>query len=81
MNALETTLGILFALILFAVAVYFGWRQRLTLKKLHIDRTVPKDQRLYFLKQCQRRLFGSFLLIILAGMILVMGGFLRMLGQ
>ncbi|MSQ93366.1 MAG: hypothetical protein EXR98_02285 [Gemmataceae bacterium] len=70
MNALEIAIGILFAIILIAVAVSFGWRQRLTLKKLHADRMVPKDQRLYLLKQCQRRLFGSGLLVLLAGMLI-----------
>lgn len=69
MNPLEMTLGILFAIVLVVVAAYFGWRQRLTWQTLASDTPLPKGQRIYLLKQCQRRLFGSLLLFILAGML------------
>jgi hypothetical protein len=68
-NALEITLGLLFAVALVAVAGYFAWRQMATLRTLQSDMTVPKDQRRYLLKQSQRRLFGSLLLFLLAGML------------
>ncbi len=69
MNALESMLGLLFAAALFAVAVYFAWRQQLALRTCRGDQAVPREQRLYLLKQCQRRLFGCVLLVVLAGML------------
>jgi hypothetical protein len=68
-KALEITIGLLFAIALVAVATYFAWRQRATLRTLRSDMTIPKDQRRFLLKQSQRRIFGSLLLYLLAAML------------
>ena len=70
MDALEFTVGILIAIVLIATAAYFTHRQRVTLQLLRIDPSIPADQRRYLFKQCWRRLFGSLLLFLLAGMLL-----------
>jgi heme/copper-type cytochrome/quinol oxidase subunit 2 len=64
------TAAIVIAIIMIGTAAYFIWRQRLTLRTLRADAHVPLDQRRYLLKQCQRRLFGSVVLILLAFMMI-----------
>ena len=70
MDPLGTTLGILIAFVMLAVALYFGWRQQLILQTLHFDPQIPRDQRLYLSRQCWRRLFGSLVLVLLAAMLI-----------
>lgn len=70
MNTFEITLGISIAGIIFAVAVYFIWRQRQTLQNVRTDPKLPLDQRRYLARQCMRRLFGSFIMILLASMLM-----------
>jgi hypothetical protein len=65
----ETTLACLFAALLVGLAGYFAWRQRLVLRTLRGDLRMPSDQRRYLLKQSGRRLFGSLLMLLLAGML------------
>ena len=67
MDPLETTLGILIALVLFAVAAYFAWTQWATLQAL--DAKIAPDQRRYLFQQCSRRLLGSVVLLLLAAML------------
>ena len=69
MNALEMTLGIAIAIIIIAVAIYFIWRQRWTLHNVRTDPKMPLEQRGYLARQSMRRLFGSFVLILLAFML------------
>jgi len=63
------TVGIVIAAVLLAIAVFFIVRQRQTLRTVRADAAMPEDQRQYLLRQCQRRTFGSVLLILLAGML------------
>ena len=63
------TLGILIAIVMVAVSIYFAWLQQVTLQTLHFDPKIPRDQRRYLAKQCWRRLFGSLVLVLLASML------------
>jgi hypothetical protein len=67
---LATTIGILIAGVLLALAAYFGWRQWVTWRAVRFDATLPADQRRFLLQQFQRRLLGSILLVLLAGMMI-----------
>jgi hypothetical protein len=67
--SLDTATGLLFAAILFAVAIFYARRQQATLQQVRFDAGMPKDQRRYLLKQSWRRMFGSLLLVVLAGML------------
>jgi hypothetical protein len=69
---LGITIGIMIAGVLIASAAFFAWRQTVILRTLGADVEVPPDQRQrrYLLKQCSRRLFGSLLLFVLAGMMI-----------
>jgi len=67
-NVFELTVGVL-GVVLVAVAGFFLWRQWETLQGLAVETTLSPDQRRFHLKQSQRRLFGSLLLFILAGMV------------
>jgi hypothetical protein len=66
---LEITVAILIAAILVAVAVYFIVRQKQTLRTIRSDADMPAEQRAYLWRQFQRRLVGSILLILLAGLL------------
>ncbi len=70
MDPLATTIGISIAGVLIALALYFGWRQCLTWHTVRADARMPGDQRRFLLKQFQRRLFGSILLLLLAGLMI-----------
>ena len=63
------TLGIAFAILVLAVAVYFIWRQQATLRALRADTRMAPDQRRFLMRQCVRRTFGSGVLIVLAVML------------
>ncbi len=69
MDTLGTTLGILIAIVLVAVAAYFAWLQQLALQSLNFDPKIPLQQRRYLSRQCWRRLFGSVVLVLLALML------------
>jgi hypothetical protein len=69
LDTLEMTVGIAIAVVLVAVAAFFVVRQRQTLRTVRADAAMPDDQRRYLLRQCLRRMFGSVLLIVLAGML------------
>jgi hypothetical protein len=66
LDAVETTLVLLIALVLCVLAVYFTWRQRLTMQAVHNDLNMHRAHRSYWLKQTVRRRFGSLLMILLA---------------
>ena len=66
MEPLELAFGIGLALLLVAVASYFGYRQQQTLKQLRHDTDLSLDDRRYLHRQVVRRLFNSALLIVLA---------------
>jgi uncharacterized membrane protein YjgN (DUF898 family) len=69
LDALATTVGSFIAVVMIAAAVCFTWRQGLTLQILRLDSKIPHGQRTYLFKQCWRRLFGSFVLAVLAVML------------
>jgi hypothetical protein len=69
MNPLETTVGMLFAAVLVGIALFFARRQQLAWKSLHSGTSIGTEQRRYLLKQIGRRLLGSVLLVLLAGML------------
>src|SRR5437868_3004064 len=52
-----------------AAAFYFTWSQGQTLQYLRLDMQMPADQRRYLYRQSRRRLFGSFVLALLAIML------------
>jgi hypothetical protein len=66
LEPLELTLGIALSLLLVAVAVYFGRRQRQTLQQLRHDTDMSLDDRRYLHRQVVRRLFSSALMLVLA---------------
>jgi hypothetical protein len=66
---LEITVALLIAAILVAVAAYFIVRQQQTLRTIRTDATMSAEQRAYLIRQIQRRLVGSILLFLLAGML------------
>ena len=68
MDTLQSAVAIVIASIMLATATYFIWRQRVTLRTMESDSRIALDQRRYLLKQCQRRLFGSVVLVLLAFM-------------
>ena len=70
MDAQATTVGSLIAVVMLAVAAYFTWRQRTTLQTLRVDSKISPAQRRFLFKQCWRRLFGSFVLAVLAVMLI-----------
>jgi hypothetical protein len=66
---LEITVALLIAALLCAVAVFFIVRQSQTLRIVRADADMPAEQRAYLWRQFQRRLVGSILLILLAGLL------------
>jgi uncharacterized protein HemX len=69
LDTLEMTVAMLIAAVLVAVAAFFIARQQQTLRTLRADAAMPAEQRTYLLRQSQRRVFGSILLFLLAGML------------
>jgi uncharacterized protein HemX len=63
------TVAMLIAAVLVAVAAFFVMRQQRTLRSVRADAAMPAEQVRYLLRQAQRRLFGSVLLFLLAGML------------
>jgi hypothetical protein len=68
-DALGIALGIVIAAVMVAVAGYFAWMQQMTLNTLRFDLKISSEHRRYLLKQAWRRLFGSIVLVVLAGML------------
>jgi hypothetical protein len=58
------------AIVLVGMALYFGWRQRAAQQAMAFNTNVSREQRLYVLRQTQRRFFGSALLMVLAGLLI-----------
>src|SRR5207302_1055654 len=69
MDTLEMTVAMLIAAVLVAVAAFFIVRQQQTLRTVRAGAAMPAEQVRYLLRQSQRRLFGSILLFLLAGML------------
>jgi len=60
--------GILIVVLTAALGGYYAWRQWQTLSRLRIDRTTPDDERRFLRNQAWRRLFGSVLMLVFAGL-------------
>ncbi len=63
------TVAMLIAAVLVGVAAIFIVRQQQTLRSVRADAAMPAEQVRYLLRQSQRRMFGSVLLVLLAGML------------
>jgi hypothetical protein len=69
LDALAMTVGILIAILMIVVAAFFIWQQGLTLQSVRLNSILSHAQRRYLIRQCWRRLFGSFVLVLLAVML------------
>jgi hypothetical protein len=69
LDTLELTVAIIMAAVLVGVAGYFIVRQRQTLRNVAADAAMSEEQRRYLTRQAWRRIFGSVLLLGLAGML------------
>ena len=69
MSPIGIVVGIALAGVLFALAAYFAWRQHLVWRAVRFETNSDPEQRRYLIRQCQRRYVGSFLLMVLAGML------------
>jgi hypothetical protein len=67
-NALELVFVAFIVVVLVVTAVYFAWRQWQTLRTMPEDNLSPEDRR-YQCAQAWRRLVGSVLMIVLAGLL------------
>ena len=70
MEPIGIIVGATMAAVLVVIAGYFAWRQQATMRTLQFDDKVKADHRRYLIKQCHRRVFGSVLLLILAGLMI-----------
>ena len=70
MDPFEAALATVIASVLIGVATYFTSRQYLTWRTLHTQVNLPHEQRRYVIQQTARRLFGSFLLLLVAGLLI-----------
>lgn len=55
--------------VLLALAIYYAWRQWQTLHNLRIDDEISDEERQYLHRQAWRRLAGSGLMILFAGLL------------
>ncbi len=69
MNPLELTFGLIIVVLLVGLAVFFGWRQRRTLRTLRLDSSLPDADRSYLRTQAVRRLVCSGLMLLLAALL------------
>lgn len=65
---------VLLVAVLLGLAGYYAWRQRQTLRRLRENDDLPADERRWLHNQARRRLVGSVLMVIFAG--LLVGSFL-----
>lgn len=68
MGTTQTVFGVSIVLVLVGLAFYYGWRQRQVLRGLRDAAEMPHDEYSYLRNQAWRRLVGSFLMLILAGL-------------
>jgi hypothetical protein len=65
----EFAFGVVLVVLLVGLAGYFAWRQRSTLRELREHPEMPEEDRLFLRNQVIRRLLCSFLMLVLAGML------------
>jgi hypothetical protein len=70
MEPLGIVVGAVMSAVLVAVAAYFALQQRATLQAVRFDDTLSTEHRLYLVKRCYRRTFGSLLLLVLEGLMI-----------
>lgn len=70
MDYAELVLGIALALVFAGIAVYYGMRQRQTLRQVRSEPDLPPEDRRYLHQQAVRRLACSVLMLILSGVII-----------
>jgi hypothetical protein len=69
-NPFELTFGVLTVLVLLGLAAYFSWRQIQTLGRVRRQSDLSTEDRSYFRSQARRRLLGSALMVLLAGVLI-----------
>ncbi len=68
MRTWETPFGILIVMITAGLGGYYAWRQWQTLRRLRADAALEADERAFQRNQAWRRLAGSVLLLLIAGL-------------
>lgn len=68
MGTSQTIFGVLIVVATAALGAYYAWRQWQTLRRLRADDTLPDDERLFLRNQAWRRLAGSVLMLLFAGL-------------
>jgi hypothetical protein len=63
----QIAFGILIVVLTAALGGYYSWRQWQTLRRVH-DSILPDDERLFLRNQAWRRLAGSVLMLVFAGL-------------
>jgi hypothetical protein len=64
----EIVFGVLVVVVMTALGGYYTWRQWLTLHQLRAGAALPDDERRYLRNQAWRRLAGSVLMLLFAGL-------------
>jgi hypothetical protein len=64
----QIVFGVLIVVATAALGAYYAWRQWQTLRRLRADAALPDDERLFLRNQAWRRLVGSVLMLIFAGL-------------
>lgn len=70
MDITEQILGAALAALLLGLAVFFGWRQRRTIRTVREDGSLSHADRRYLWQQALRRLCGSALMAAFAGFLI-----------
>jgi UDP-N-acetylmuramyl pentapeptide phosphotransferase/UDP-N-acetylglucosamine-1-phosphate transferase len=75
METSELVFGSVVVVVLLGLAVFYGWRQVGTLRSLKAPDDRPEEERRFLRRQAWRRLVGSTLMMIFAGLLLGSVGF------
>ncbi len=68
MGIRQILFGVLIVVLTAALGGYYAWRQWQMLRRLRTDATIPDDERLFLRNQAWRRLAGSVLMLLFAGL-------------
>jgi hypothetical protein len=66
----EVVIGLLLAVVLYGLGLYFGARQVATLRKLRREEALPDEERRHERRQAWRRLVSCALLLVMATLLL-----------
>ncbi len=64
---MELPVGVGLAVLLVAIALYYGWRQLQSMRALSRDVNVSFNERMYLVRQATRRVSISVLMLVIAG--------------